>query len=146
MQEADEEEERLQRVKKNVAVCLIHLRKTFSVVFNSSFSYLIFNCLPSPLSKSLFSLLVLLQIDSTLTKISEGYTRGDRSCYNERFLQAVASYSRQASASFESVAHILRKMLRMVSMYVCVQTCYCSQRMSPSKALCFTITFYYAIP
>lgn len=53
------------------------------------------------------------QIDSTLTKISDGYTKRDQSCYNERFLQAVALHSCRTSIPFEPAGHILRKMMKM---------------------------------
>lgn len=53
------------------------------------------------------------KIDSTLTKVCNGYDLGDHSCYNERFLGAVASYTCRHSVSFERAAHTIRKMLKM---------------------------------
>ncbi|KAK8404494.1 hypothetical protein O3P69_007613 [Scylla paramamosain] len=53
------------------------------------------------------------QMESTLTKLCLGHEFGDRSCYNERFLQAAASYVCRHSLSFVKAAHTITKMSKM---------------------------------
>ncbi|XP_045124361.1 uncharacterized protein LOC123512184 [Portunus trituberculatus] len=53
------------------------------------------------------------QMESTLTKLSMGHDFGDRSCYNERFLNAAASFVCRHSLPFEKTAHTITKMSKM---------------------------------
>ncbi|XP_071513059.1 uncharacterized protein [Panulirus ornatus] len=53
------------------------------------------------------------QIETTLTKLSEAYENRDHCCYNESFLHAVSTHAICECLSFEKIAHIIRKFLKM---------------------------------